>query len=492
MKWLKTTLFFISFSPSINVYAKEKIECINQDLLEYSFPVLFEGLPEKLAEFTPYFQAIAFVIIVASLGFAFLNSSEPRSYLSAVVFAGVLSAVIATSGLFVQLGLDTVHSLNKALNVDSPYAIAHRLYNAGMHFQEPRIKDDNSDLEMDKMAMAMDITNPDEKVDEEKKGNKTISFFKNPVACINHGLKSLVVLVIAMIIHLLLYICALFMICVETFRYFLIRCGALILPVFIAGLMTKNFRAQSITYIFSLIGVLCWPIGWSLGHIGTVALYDAILQIINGALITDSSAAANIIEDLSTVENPFDHVTMVASWIAVASIGSLISIFGMFVGIVLWVLLVTLSAPYLIQRCISSGAQFFGGLVGGTAQASSRAIGGGASYVMVRSARSTAMSANGERPQPSPSMRAAFALSRTMMNASRFQGDPGQFSQIGDTGIDELRQYRAEAAQVDTARAAVSKNRVNGSFSWASKNEKDNMRAASKKAYEKVKRMDKS
>lgn len=75
MKWLKTTLFFISFSPSINVYAKEKIECINQDLLEYSFPVLFEGLPEKLAEFAPYFQAIAFVIIVASLGFAFLNSS---------------------------------------------------------------------------------------------------------------------------------------------------------------------------------------------------------------------------------------------------------------------------------------------------------------------------------------------------------------------------------------------------------------------------------
>ncbi|OAI50834.1 hypothetical protein AYO37_00120 [Opitutia bacterium SCGC AG-212-L18] len=89
-----------------------------------------------------------------------------------------------------------------------------------------------------------------------------------------------------------------------------------------------------------------------------------------------------------------------------------------------------------------------------------------------------AMGENGERPQPSPGMRAAFALSRTTMNASRFQGDPGQFSQIGDTGIDELRQYRAEAAQVDTARAAVSKNRANGSFSWASKNEKKSMRAA--------------
>ncbi|OAI50832.1 hypothetical protein AYO37_00110 [Opitutia bacterium SCGC AG-212-L18] len=477
MKWLKTTLFFILLSTSINVYAKEKVERINQDLLEYSFPVLFEGLPERLAEFTPYFQAIAFVIIVASLGFAFLNANEPRSYLSAVVFAGVLSAVIASSGLFVQLGLDTVYSLNKALNVDSPYAIAHRLYNAGMHFQEPRIQEGNSDLEMDKMAMAM--TSPDDKPEDEKKGNRMVRFFKNPVACINHGLKSLVVLFIAMIIHLLLYVCALFMICVETFRYFLIRCGALILPVFIAGLMTKNFRAQSITYIFSLIGVVCWPIGWSLGHIGTVALYDSILQIINGALITDSRAASNIIEDLSTVDNAFDHVTRVASWVGVVSIGSLISIFGMFVGIVLWVLLVTLSAPYLIQRCISSGAQFFSGLVGGAAQATSRAMGGGASYVMVRSARSMAMGENGERPQPSPGMRAAFALSRTMMNASRFQGDPGQFSQIGDTGIDELRQYRAEAAQVDTARAAVSKK--------VPKDEEKSMRAVSKKAYDKVK-----
>lgn len=478
MKLLKTGLFLLFVLVSLQSQAKAKVtvEYVNRDLLEYSYPVIFKNLPEKLAEFTPYFQAIAFVIILTALGFAFLNASEPKSYLSAVALAGLLSAIIATSGLFVQLGLDAVHSLNKGLKVDSPYAIAHRLYNAALHFQNPVSKSEDRNTEMEKRAMAAYDAN-DQKI-------RAKSFWKDPIGAINYGIKSLVGLFISIIIHLLLQMCALFMVCVETIRYFLIRCGVLILPVFIAGLMTKNFRAQSITYIFLLIGVLCWPIGWSLGHIGTVALYDSILQIINGMIVTDGQGAANVIEELSVVENPFAHVSIMVSWVAVASIGSLVSLLGMFLGIILWVLLVTLSAPFLIQRCVSSGAQFFTGLAGGAAQGVARAVGGGASYAMVRSARSTAMDENGERPQPSSGLRAAFAASRTMMNASRFQGDPSQFSQIGDTGIDELRQYRAEAAQVDMARSKASKKTAWG---WTPKDDEKTMREASKKAAENVK-----
>ena len=475
MKILKAALFFIALLVPMQSHAKGDWDDINGDLAEYSYPVIFEKLPEKMAEFSPYFQAIAYIIIVSALGFAFLNAGDPKSYWTAVVLAGLLSAVIATSSNFVQLGLDTVHSLNKGLKVDSPHAIANRLYNAGLHFQEAKINDEDKDAGRDKMVMAKP------KVNDSQTG--TISFFKDPLGYVNQGIKTLVVLFIAMIIHLLLYLCALFMMCVETFRYFLIQCGTLILPVFIAGLMTKNFRAQSITYIFSMIGILCWPIGWSLGHIGTVALYDSILQIINGALITDSKIASNVIEELSTVDNAFAHVSLVASWIGVASIGSLISILGMFLGIVLWILLVTFSAPFLIQRCVSSGAQFFTGLAGGTAQATSRSMGGAASYGMVRSARSTTMGENGERPQPSTGMRAAFAASRTMMNASRFQGDPSQFSQIGDTGIDELRQYRAEAAQVDIAKST----HVRG-FPCSPEEEERILKVSSKRAYENVKR----
>lgn len=478
MKFFKPILFFIFLLVSVQSHAKVKVtvEYVNRDLLEYSYPVIFKNLPAKLAEFTPYFQAIAFVIILTALGFAFLNATESRSYLSAVVLAGVLSTIIATSGLFIQLGLDTVHSLNKGLRVDSPYTIAHRLYNAALHFQDPSIKSEDRNAVMEKRVMA-GCEAGDQKIG-------AISFWKDPIGYINYGIKSLVGFFISMVIHLLLHLCALFMVCVETIRYFLIRCGALILPVFIAGLMTKNFRAQSITYIFSLIGILCWPIGWSLGHIGTVALYDSILQIISGTLTTDSHLADNVIEELSTVDNPFAHVSIVGGWIAVATVGNLLCLLGMFLGIVLWVLLVTLSAPFLIQRCVSSGAQFFTGLAGGAAQGVARAVGGGASYAMVRSARSTAMGENGERPQPSSGMRAAFAASRTMMNASRFQGDPSQFSQIGDTGIDELRQYRAEAAQVDIARSKASKK---SAWEWTPKDEEKSMRESAKKAAENVK-----
>lgn len=65
----------------------------------------------------------------------------------------------------------------------------------------------------------------------------------------------------------------------------------------------------------------------------------------------------------------------------------------------------------------------------------------------------------GQRPQPSTALRAGFSAARTMMNAAKFQGDPGQMSQVFDTGLDELRQYRAEAAQVDIARSAANKAR---------------------------------
>lgn len=479
MKLIKTVLFLILLLVSLQSHGKVKVtvEYVNRDLLEYSYPVIFKNLPAKLAEFTPYFQAIAFVIILTALGFAFLNASEPKSYLSSVALSGLLSVSIATSGLFVQLGLDAVHSLNKGLKVDSSYAIAHRLYNAALHFQDPVIKSEDRNTVMEKRVMAAC-----------EAGNQKIgikSFWKDPIGGINYGIKSFVGFFISMVIYLLLHLCALFMVCVETIRYFLIRCGALILPIFIAGLMTKNFRAQSITYIFSLVGILCWPIGWALGHIGTVALYDSILQIINGSLTTDSQMASNVIEELSTVENPFVHVSIVASWIAVATVGNLLCLLGMFLGIVLWVLLVTLSAPFLIQRCVSSGAQFFTGLAGGTAQGVARAVGGGASYAMVRSARSTSLGENADRPQPSSGLRAAFAASRTMMNASRFQGDPSQFSQIGDTGIDELRQYRAEAAQVDIARSKASNKTA---WEWTPKDDEKSMRESARKAAENVRR----
>lgn len=497
MRCLAVILFVTAMLLPLESYAKrDEGAYINADLAQYSYSVIFKNLPDILREFKPYFRAVAFVILTGALVFAFKNAHEPKGYLTAVAFAGILSAVMTNSGFLLQMGEDLVQSLNRSLCVNSTYAVADRLYNAALNFHEVKVekdKDFNREIEKDAIAEAQEQ-------DLLKAGKKTsaLGFLKDPMGYIIKGIKSFIVCLIAMIISLMVGLCAFFVVCLETIRYFLIQCGALVVPIFLAGLMTQNFRSQSITFIFGLIGILCWPIGWSLGHMGTIALYDAILEIVNGSIITDSGAAHKVIEVLSETADPFAYATATAGWLAVASIGSLLWLLLMFLGVVIWVILVTFTAPFLIQRCVSSGAQFFSGLTGGTAQTLSRALGGGASYAMIRSARATSMSnegggdssgiggGTGQRPQPSPALRAGFSAARTMMNASRFQGDPGQMAQVFDTGLDELRQYRAEAAQVDIARSAA--NQARDIVMGTSPSSKDEIlaRRSAKKAVETV------
>lgn len=474
MKIILLSCFTIILCLPFQLQAKQDGDEINSQLSKYAYPVVFKNLPNHLKEFKSYFQAIAFVILTSALLFALKRTNDPQGYLSAFAFAGVLSVIIVKSSFFLQLVNDTVYSINRALNVDSTYAVANRLFNAALNFHgvnEEKVKDPKREAEIDIKAQGISIENLEDDLQI-----SSFEFLKNPMSWVMKGIKSLVVLCIGAVVSATMSLCAFFVIILETLRYFLTQCGALILPVFIAGLMTQSFRSQSITFIFGLIGMLCWPLGWSLGHIGTTALYESILEIVNGCIITDSGAAHKIVEVLSEIENPWCYIGITAGWLATASIGSLLWLMVLFLSIVVWVIIVTLSAPFLMQKCISCGAQFFNGLASGAGQTVARSIGGTASYGMVRSARSMTMNANGERPQPSGLLRAGFAGARTMMNASRFQGDPSQIAPIFDTGIDELRHYRAEAAQMDVGRTAAKKSK------YVTSPEDTMMRNASKKA----------
>ncbi len=453
MKILPVIIFSITLLIPFQSYAKSNRDRINAELGQYTYPIIFKHLPDRLREFKPYFQAIAFAVLTSALVFALRRASEPQGYLSTVALAGILSVMIANSTFFLQLCHDTVHNLNKALNVDSTYAVAHRLYNAALNFHG--LTEGNGHTAEAGLDIDVEVGREENIMNDSHVSS--LSFFTDPFGYLMKGIKSLVVVFIGIVISATMSLCSFFVVILETIRYFLMQCGSLVLPIFISGLMTQSFRSQSITYIFGLIGMVCWPLGWSLGHIGTVALYDAIIEIVNGSIITDSGMAHKVIEVLSEVENPWEYVATTAGWLVTASIGSLLWLMLLFLGVVIWVIIVTLSAPFLIQKCVSCGAQFFIGIANGAAQTLARTIGGAASYGMVRSARSTTMSENGERPQPSTALRAGFSAARTLMNASRFQGEPSQLSQVFDTGLDELRQYRAEAAQVDIGRVAARK-----------------------------------
>src|SRR5208282_1865597 len=103
-----------------------------------------------------------------------------------------------------------------------------------------------------------------------------------------------------------------------------------LLPIFIGCLVLPAAHSTGVHFIKNLIGVLCWPLAWSLGHVGTLALIE-------------HSQPANIVELLPQL------------------------MFQGFVGLMgfLWVGLVTFLGPFLIHRMVTGGSNFYAGLMQG-------------------------------------------------------------------------------------------------------------------------------
>lgn len=107
-----------------------------------------------------------------------------------------------------------------------------------------------------------------------------------------------------------------------------------LMPIFLACLSIPAARGSSQNFIKAVLGVMAWPVGWSLVHIGTMAA-------------------------LQNLQSP--------SWNA--SLGQLIVSFITLAIICLWMVVGTIGAPMLIARSVTHGTNFAAGLVGGYATA---------------------------------------------------------------------------------------------------------------------------
>ena len=47
-------------------------------------------------------------------------------------------------------------------------------------------------------------------------------------------------------------------------------------PLFVAGLLLPGVRGSSQNFFKDLVGVMCWPIGWALGHVVTMFLIQGL------------------------------------------------------------------------------------------------------------------------------------------------------------------------------------------------------------------------
>jgi hypothetical protein len=103
----------------------------------------------------------------------------------------------------------------------------------------------------------------------------------------------------------------------------------LAVPLFIACLSLPATQGSAENFLKSIFGVMCWPIGWAIVHVGTMAALQAL-----------HPPNAN------------------------ASLGELILSFATLGVVCLWPVVGTIGAPLLIAKMVTSGTNFAQSMVG--------------------------------------------------------------------------------------------------------------------------------
>lgn len=204
-------------------------------------------------------------------------------------------------------------------------------------------------------------------------------------------LKIMLISILGFVLQIVLTLCAYIILFMENLRMLMIYLSAVILPVFIAGTLLESFRTQSFNFIFGVIGIFAWPIGWALGNVGTTAILMAFAEYLSsissfhmgGGVVQAAGLGADLIaaQDGESVllqkmggtlngESPLAalHPTIIAEVIFMP-----LAYWGVFAGLVVllfgWVITTTIAAPLLIQRVVATGSNFAQSLVAGTVQA---------------------------------------------------------------------------------------------------------------------------
>jgi hypothetical protein len=103
----------------------------------------------------------------------------------------------------------------------------------------------------------------------------------------------------------------------------------LLVPIWIANLSLPSAQGSAQNFLKGVFGVMCWPVGWAIVHVGTMAA----LQALQPPSIS-------------------------------ASLGELILGFTTLAVVCLWPVVGTIGAPWMIAKMVTSGTNFAQSMVG--------------------------------------------------------------------------------------------------------------------------------
>lgn len=381
-----------------------------QSLFDPSY--LFQPVPELAGQIRPYFEMLAFLVLVAAGVRRWLMM--PYDKLMGIVPVAIYGLCIALIPLLLNTSDEAVDSLVAKSGMADPNTVFQRLMELSAPFK-PMNRGEQINIQKVQAAEA----SPDQYAQEivkqysfwgidmtpavnflkqlrEGTGNAMRAAFdtvKDPVGSVSNGMRYLLFKALAFIgagfVWLLMQACGLVCYVFICIRYLLIHLESIVLPVFIAMMATETMRGTGHTFVLGLLGIVFWPLGWGLGHIGTVAIgtwFSTMIATLLGYQRDGTSLSDGVIFDWimngDALGLPLMSPQSQCCLILVAVAGAFV------LGI--WVLLVTFSAPFVIARSLRSGSGMFSELTGGTAK-SALALGGAALQVAAAAMGAAAM-----------------------------------------------------------------------------------------------------
>jgi hypothetical protein len=351
---------------------------------------LFSAVPALAANFRKYFDLLAFAVVSASVGTRVLRHQGDiaMAWVPGIIYA--LFIVIVPTGLNAIDGavLDLVQQsgmtdpnaiFTKMTGLSDPF----RPSDAGELRNQQQLQADANnptalakDLQNQGMVWGIDLSGWNnfwsvvsgnaQKTGQDIKAS--LDFAKDPLGTVGNTVRYVFFKVLAILgaflIWLILQCCGIVIYVFLSIRFLLVHLESIVLPVFIGMIATDNLRAAGNNFVLGIVGIIFWPLGWALGHIGTLALANWFDSLVALTLHVPGTSAPGAIYDMIVngplAGQPLPMPQALAAAVGITFCGALI------VGI--YVLVVTFAAPFIIAKALKSGSGMFGEMVGGTAK----------------------------------------------------------------------------------------------------------------------------
>jgi hypothetical protein len=352
---------------------------------------LFKGVPQLAGQMRPAFELLAFTILAAAGVRRWVSSPiDPLMGIVPVLVTGLFVAII-------PLALNTADQAVDDLVAKTGLADPNTVFQKLMALSQPfRPMNRGEEINIKKLQTAQQA-GADQYAQEQVRQHSfwgidfsgATDFIKNiyngattslkvaydtikdPLGAVGDALRMMIFKSLAFlgagVVWIIMQICGLICYVYVSIRYLLIHLESIVLPVFVAMVVTESLRGQGHNFVMGLVGIIFWPLGWALGHIGTLAIggwfasvLGALLGLQNGNVNLADGQIFDWLMNGDATGLPAVTPQTQACIILVALAGALI--------LCIWVFLVTVSAPFLIGKALKSGSGIFGEMVGGTAK----------------------------------------------------------------------------------------------------------------------------